>query len=119
MIKIKYKDKDLYDSKSFVVLGLGETSITLTEGAEELVFIFDFIRDKAEKEFTLAYESIDSKTLKIKLTNWETHSGSTLHDPVQVGQFLNRKLYTIFNVVKIGSKEMKQVTVSFYLGDRV
>ncbi|WP_211456992.1 DUF6864 domain-containing function [Comamonas brasiliensis] len=119
MITIKTGGKDVLDSKTFLSLDLGETTITLGQGNEALSFIFNFITAD-DQDPKIGYQAIDEKTLKISLTNWKTPLGATLTEPTHVGTFSNRNLYIMFYVKKVGSVgEYREITFTAYLGEEV
>ena len=116
-MKIETGGKELFESEAFLAIGLGETVITLGDGPEALKVIFDFV--KGEKQ-AIAWETVDSKSLKLTLTNWDNNLGTTLVNPVEIGTFRNRQLFLLFNVKKAGNEgNLREVTVSLYLGEEV
>ena len=116
-MKIKTGGKELFDSETFLAISLGETVITLGDGPEALSIIFDFV--KGEKQ-AITWNTVDNKSLKLTLTNWDNHLGSTLTRPVEIGTFKNRQLFLLFNVSKAGQEgDIREVTVSLYLGEEV
>ena len=116
-MKIKTGGKELFESETFLVLGLGETIITIGDGPEALSVIFDFA--KGEKQ-AIRWNTVDNKSLKLTLTNWDNHLGTTLTRPVEIGIFRNRQLFLLFNVSKAGQEaDIREVTVSLYLGEEV
>ena len=120
MITVRTDGKDLLDSKSFLALGLGETSISLTSETETLHFVFDFYEDEKEKEQKLEFELINDSTLRVKLTNYSNPLGTTWNQPAEIGSFNKRKLYLLPYVKKAGSLgNVREVLVCFYLGEGV
>ena len=96
-MKIETGGKELLESETFIALGLGETVITIGEGNEELRFVFDFVKgEKGDKPIIL--NVVDTKSLKLTLTNWDNPLGTTLVGPVEVGTFKNRQLFILFYV---------------------
>jgi hypothetical protein len=119
VISIRTGGKDVVDSKTFISLGLGETSITLGQGGEALNFVFDFIAVEGSDQ-KINVEKSSDKSLRIILTNWNSSLGTTLIEPIHVGTFSNRKLYLLFAISKIGQKgELREVTFTAYVGDEV
>ena len=118
-MKIETGGKDLLESETFIALGKGETVITIGEGNEELRFVFDFVKGKKDEK-PLEWNVVDTKSLKLTLTNWDNPLGTTLVGPVQVGTFRNRQLFILFYVEKAGKAgDLREVTVSLYLGEEV
>ena len=119
MISIQTDGKDLLESKVFMAVGLGETRVSLGSGVETLCFIFDFYQDdKEQKQQTVEFEGINEKTLRLKLTNWNSPFGATWTELVQVGNFKGRKLYLLPYIKKAGSSgQFREVLVCFYLGE--
>lgn len=118
-MKITYGEKELFQSVTFITLGLGETKIVLKENDEVINFIFDFVSNDSEQNL-LNSVPLDNNTLKLILTNWNNPNGTTLQSAWEVGIFKNRKLYIIFLVKHIGPKgNFKEVTFSAYLGEKV
>jgi len=119
MIKLRVGDKDLLDSKTFLTLSLGETELTLGEGAEAIKLILDFVEEQGKKE-ELTLIPVDNKTLRIRLTNWSNVLGTTVVTPVEIGVFNRRKLYFMVFVKKAGSTgQVREVTFCAYLGEAV
>ena len=118
-MKISYQDKELFDSRTFLAIGLGETRITVGDGGELVNFILDFIQDETKQE-RLEIVTIDGKSLKIKLTNWSNVLGTTLMEPLEVGKLNQKKLYILFFVKKAGDKgNIREVNFCAYLGAEV
>ena len=116
-MKIKTGGKELFESETFLALGLGETVITIGDGPEGLNFIFEFV--KGDKQ-DLSWKTVDSNSLKLILTNWDDHLGTTLVEPVEIGTFENRQLFILFYVKKAGKDgQLREVTISLYLGEEV
>ena len=116
-MKIKTGEKELFESETFLVLGLGETVITLGNGPAALKIIFDFVNGEKQD---IKWKTVDNKSLKVILTNWDSHLGTTLTQPVEIGTFKNRRLFLLFNVSKVGQEgDIRDVTVSLYLGEEV
>ena len=117
MLSIKTDGKDLLDSKVFMAVGLGETTISVGDGAEALCFIFDFYQDDKESKHAVEFEAVNEKTLRLKLTNWDSPLGATWSELAEVGVFKRRKLYLLPYIKKAGSSgQFREVMVSFYLG---
>ena len=119
MMKLRFGDKDLLDSKTFLALDLGEAELTLGEGAEALKLILEFVEEQGKKE-ELTLIPIDNKALRIRLTNWNNVLGTTLVTPLEIGTFNKRKLYIMVFVQKAGSTgQVREVTFCAYLGEAV
>ena len=119
LISIKTGGMDVLDSKSFLALGLGETTISLQHNAEHLNFVLDF-RNAPDDEQGLAYELIDPLSLRIILTNWNGPFATSLIDPENVGSIGGRELFLMFSVQKTGDKsDVRHVTFTAYLGAEV
>ena len=117
---IKYNDKELLDSMTFMSFGNGETEIEFGEGKEKLKVILDFIDEEEPKEQKLQFVVIDQHTLKIMLTNWNNVLGTTFNEAVKIGSFRKRELFLILNVKKAGQKAaFREVTFSLYVGQEV
>jgi hypothetical protein len=118
-MRVSYENKTLLETLTFIMPGLGTTTVVLGEGAESLTFLLNFEK-VADKEENLAFESVDKTTLKLVFTNWENILGTGLMEPIEVGTFRKRKLYLLLFIRKIGSKaDQKLVTLSFYSGEEV
>ena len=118
-MKIKYKDKDLLESETFITFGMGETELLLEDKTESIRLILNFV-DTDEKKHDLQFEVIDSKTAKLNLINFKEQFGMGIKEPVSVGTFKKRKLYFIFHVKPTGAvANCRVVTFSFYLGEEV
>jgi hypothetical protein len=118
-MRISYDNRTLLETLTFIVPGLGATTVILGEGAESLTFVLQFEK-VSEKPEGIAFESVNNTTLKLIFTNWENVLGTGLLEPLEVGTFRNRKLYLLLFVRKIGSKaDQRLVTLSFYSGEEV
>lgn len=118
-MEIKTGGKDLLTSETFFAIGLGETTITLTDH-EPLCFIFNFIEDEDEKKPDVKTSVVDSKTLKMDLTNWNSALALAVTEPVEVGTYLKRRLFIVFRVSKAAKEgQLREVTLSLYLGEKV
>ncbi len=119
MIEVSTGGKEVLESKTFIALGLGETTIVVGQDAEEIRFILDFsVVEGSEQKINS--KVIDDKSLRLELINFSSPFGTTFVDPLHVGTFKGRKLYLMINVAKIGEKgELRQVTLTTYLGEEV
>jgi len=120
-MKVRYLEKglELYDSISFLALGLGPSEVVMGEGDETLKLILDFKRDDSSKT-TLEWKVNDNTSITATLTNWSEPLGTTLVEPVSNATLLNREMTFIFSVRKVGSEgEVREVMISVYLGGEV
>ena len=118
-MKIETDGKELLESKVFLAIGLGETVVTLGDDQEMLSFIFNFAEDENKKE-AITWDVVDTRTLKVTLSNWNNSLGTTLVEPVAVGTYQKRRLFILFHVKKAGtSGQIREVTFSLYLGEEV
>jgi hypothetical protein len=116
-MQIRTGGKTLLESTTFMALGLGETRISVSAGAETLTFVLDFIEDK-EKPLGIVWKPLDANTLRIEFTNWNHAFGTTLLEPQHVGILDGRPLYVLFFIKKAGSQnELREVTFSTYFGE--
>ena len=119
-MKIKTGGMDLLESETFLAVGDGETVITIREGPDLLCFILNFVEVEGEKKMDLIFEAVGNNTLKVNLINWSNPLGITLSEPVEVGTYLKRKLFMLFNISKAGERgHLREVTFSLYLGEEV
>ena len=119
-MEITTQNKKLFDSQSFLALGLGETRIRLGSEPESVDFILDFKDNKEESTEKITFDPIDNKTLRIVLTNWNNPIGATLNKEVEVGTLNKRRLYILFYIKKAGTKgDLREVTFSAYLGEEI
>ena len=120
-MKIETGDTELLRTETFLAIGLGETVITIDDGPESLRFILDFVASEENKETpAINWETIDGKTAKVTLVNWNNPLGTTLVKPVQVGTYSKRQLSVLFFISKAGGEgEIREVTFSLYLGKEV
>ena len=120
-MKIETGGKDLFKTETFLTPELGETVIVIDDGPEMLRFVLNFLETEDEKNaISMAFEPVDSQTLRFTLTNWNNPLGTTLLEPVEIGTYGNRKLFVLFFVQKAGSKgQLRLVTFSLYLGEEV
>ena len=118
-MKVRYQNRELFESKTFLAIGLGETSITIGNEPESLNFILDFIQEDS-KEQKLEILPVDNRTLKFKLTNWNNVLGTSLLEPIEVGRINRRKFFILFSVKKAGNQgQVREVTFSAYLGEEI
>lgn len=122
-MKIKYLEKnlELYDSATFLTLGLGETEVVFGDEAqgETITVILDFIDDGGNSP-VVSWETINNNKVKGVLTNWNSSLATTLAEPFTGGTLFNRDLVFNFSVSRIGKdSEARQVTFSVYLGQEV
>ena len=118
-MKVKYQNRELFESKTFLAIGLGETNITIGNEPESLNFILDFIQEDS-KEQKLEILPVDNRTLKFKLTNWNNVLGTSLLEPIEVGRINRRKFFILFSVKKAGNQgQVREVTFSAYLGEEI
>ena len=118
-MKVKYQNRELFESKTFLAIGLGETNITIGNEPESLNFILDFIQEDS-KEQKLEILPVDNRTLKFKLTNWNNVLGTSLLEPIEVGRIGQRKFFILFSVKKAGNQgQVREVTFSAYLGEEI
>lgn len=119
MLEIESLGKTLFDSKSFIALGLGETHVDLIDENERIRITFLF-ESKKDSDQTVDYKIIDENTLLITLVNWNSSIATTINGSLNIGSLSNRTLFLIYCVKKIGTKgELREITVSTYLGDEV
>ena len=119
-MKITSADKQLFESATFIALGLGESRVEISQEQELLTFIFDFKTDTAAPKEKLEFKLVDENTMRIELTNWNNPLGTTINGPLDIGSFARRRLYLVFGVRKLGGAgELRQVNVNFYLGEEV
>ena len=120
MLKIQtFGGKDLLASETFLAVGLGETVIYIGE-KDPLCLVLDFAINKDEKEDRLEWNTINPKTLKVTLTNWNSVLGTSLVEPAAVGTYFNHQLFVMFAISKCGNdNQIREVTLSLYLGDEV
>ena len=118
-MKITHRGRELLDSKSFLISGLGEFSIDM-DGAEDTISFIVDIKKADEGKEKLEFIPIDSSTLRIILTNWNNPLGTTLTEEIEVGTYDGRRLYVLFSVKKVGDKgEIRSFIFSAYLGEEV
>ena len=119
-MKIQTGGMELIDSESFLAVGLGETLINIGDGAESLHFILNFVEVEGEKKPIFELKSIDKKTLRVTLTNWNNSLGTTLIEPAEIGTYRKRKLFILFSISKSGKLgQVREVLLSLYLGGEV
>ena len=119
-MKIKTGGMDLLESETFLAVGDGETVITIREGPDLLCFILNFVEGEGEKKMALHFEGAGKNSLKVNLINWSNPLGTTLNEPVEVGTYLKRQLFMLFNISKAGTAgQLREVTFSLYLGEEV
>lgn len=119
-MKITYDNLELYDSESFICLGLGETTVRLGDATEKLTIVFDFQSVTGKQEGEVRFELVDSITLRIVLTNWNSPLGATLTQPLKGGELFGRELLLAFSVRKVGAVgEFREVQISAYLGREI
>jgi hypothetical protein len=119
-MRVSYENKTLLETITFIVPGLGTTTVVLEEGTESLTFLLQFESVAEKKSEELLLESVDKTTGKLVFTNWDNVLGTGLVQPLEMGVFQKRKLYLLPFIRKIGSKsDQKMVTLSFYSGEEV
>jgi hypothetical protein len=124
-MKIKYRDKDLLETQTFITFGSGETEITLEDETDEsLSLILNFVdhedKDHEGKEPDIHWEVINDHKAKLNLINFSDQLGRGLKEPIYIGSFAKRKLYVLFYTNITGAvKNCRVVTISFYLGEEV
>ena len=118
-MKIRTGGKELLESATFLALGLGETVVTIGSERERLNFVFNFEEEEGKKE-AIKWEAVDTKTLKITLSNWNNTLGTSLVEPVRVGTYQERQLFILFYIKKAGMEgQNREVTFSLYRGEEV
>ena len=118
-MKVLCGDKELYDSSTFLVFGDQEATVTFGEGEEQLGLILSFLSSDGDEQ-SQDLGLVDEKTLKISFTNWDNPFGTTLTEPLKVGNIFGRQVYLIYVINKIGEKSpVRQVTLNVYLGEEV
>ena len=119
-MRIKTADKELLESETFLALGLGKTVVEFDEGDGAIQLIFNFSEDKSSKQATAEWNAVDSTTLNILLTNWNSPTGLTLTEPVEIGTYRGRQLFMVFSVVRISTPDpLRKVSLFLYLGEEV
>jgi hypothetical protein len=119
MLRVVHKDKELWDSVTFIAPDVGETAVHLEHSEERLTLIFDFLRKEGEKQ-ELHMVIPSPEVLRIECTNWDEPFPVTLKALAEVGDLGGRKLFLIFSITKLGSTgQLRQVHVSIYLGERM
>lgn len=119
VMKITTGERELLESTCFLSTGLGETTITFGDQEEPLCFILNFVEDEGGKPET-KWEPVDKKTLRVTLNNWNNPLGTTLVEPIEIGSYKKRRLFVLFFVCKAGAEgQIREVTLSLYLGERV
>jgi hypothetical protein len=116
LLRIEHKDKELWDSRTFIAPDLGETCVTLDHELEKIKLIFDLIVQKdLSQSIEIIVESPDK--LRIRCVNWNDPSPTTLQELLEVGEFIGRRLFIIFSCAKLGSHgQIRQIHLSIYLG---
>ena len=118
-MKVKYKDKELLESETFINFGPGETEVEFQRGSESIKLIFNLAENEKEKR-SLNMTVVDTNTAKIDLINFNDPLGIGVKEPMYVGTFMHRKLYFTFFVKPTGSiQDCKVLTFSVYLGEEV
>lgn len=117
--KVTYQDKQLLGSINFLTFGREETRIELEYLNEKIFFIIEFLLDDT-KQMKHEFVTLDSQTLKLRLTNWENTLGMGFANPIDVGTIAGHGFYMIIWVKKAGTKSAcHEVTLSAYIGDEV
>lgn len=117
-MEVTFGELELYDTKTFICLGLGETKIVIGEENEKLTFIFDFRNsDEIDVRESLKLEFLSDTSVKLILTNWNNPVGTTLLEPFTGGELFGREFVLIFSIAKVGyNGQYRSVTLSAYLG---
>ena len=119
-MKIITDDKELLESKTFLVLGGKKAVVEFGDSTETIRFIFNFSEDKRENKTWAEWNAVDSQTLNIALTNWNDPMGQTLNNPAEIGTFKKRQLFMVFVVAKLRTTaSLRRVTLFLYLGKEV
>ena len=119
MLKIQHADKELWAATTFIAPGLGETSVKLEGDGESLTLLFDIIHD-TEKPKSMAFLAEGTDILRIQCINFDDHLPATLQELIEIGDFIGRRLFIIFSIVKIGAVgEFREINLSIYLGRKV
>ena len=118
-MKVTYKEKDVFESSTFLTPGLGETIVSVGPDNDSLKLVLDFIESK-EKEQKFEFHPIDNKSLKISLINWNNALGTSFSEPIEIGTLFHRKLFLMLLVRKVGGEgQTREINITTYLGEGV
>jgi hypothetical protein len=98
MLRVVHKDKELWDSVTFIAPDVGETAVHLEHSEERITLIFDFLRKEGEKQ-ELHMVNASSEVLRIECTNWDQPFPVTLKGLAEVGDLGGRKLFLLSYVL--------------------
>jgi hypothetical protein len=118
LLKVKYGDKELWETVTFIAPALGEFEIALSCPEETISLIFEFLREKDTPQ-SIQYATEATDRLRIRCANWDDPTPITVKELLEAGEFAGRRLFLIFSSTKLGSfGEIRQVHLSVYLGEK-
>lgn len=125
MITVISDSKELLETATFITMGGEDFELRVDDdraGGESIRLLFAFRPDPrgSVQNGSVKFQPIDATTLRVELLNW-AHALSTASPSSRIGEMRGRDLFLQFSTLRLGTLPTLrwQITVSFYLGDRV
>jgi Domain of unknown function (DUF6864) len=118
-MKIITGGKEVIGSGTVISFGTESVQFVIDDKPKDMTIEFKFIDDPSVKGSITESKIIDESSLVMTFKNFNNSLGTGNVEPISIGTSNNRPLFLSYRIYALGSKGMKTIHYTWYLGEAI